>query len=81
MPTRYGQAARTEGPPPTGNAVEESENVMKAFLARMPAVREAVVHDIRAAYDGDPAGFLASTDPRVVAFRSSVPGPATAGVA
>ncbi|MFO1490341.1 MAG: serine O-acetyltransferase [Kiritimatiellia bacterium] len=53
----YGQAARTEGPPPTGNAVEESENVMKAFLARMPAVLEAVVHDIRAAYDGDPAAL------------------------
>lgn len=28
------------------------------------------------AFDGPPDGFLASDDPRVVAFRSSVPGPA-----
>ena len=54
----YGQAARTAGrKPENADPAAEAEAAVKAFLARMPEIREAVIHDIRAAYNGDPAAL------------------------
>lgn len=53
-----GRAAKTEG---GGEHLEdvraESRRVMEAYFAKFPMIREWVVDDIRAAYDGDPAAL------------------------
>lgn len=35
----------------------KAEEIVKAFLARIPALREVLATDVQAAYDGDPAAF------------------------
>lgn len=34
-----------------------AEEIVKAFLKRIPALREVLATDVQAAYDGDPAAF------------------------
>jgi serine O-acetyltransferase len=69
-------AAECDGAP-THDCREAARRVTSALLARLPAVREALILDVQAAYDGDPAaesldevilaypGFLAITVHRV----------------
>lgn len=53
-----GRAVTTEGAgPPIADVHEEANRVMKAYFDRLPVIREWVVDDIRAAYDGDPAAL------------------------
>ena len=47
-------AAECEGRPPHPCG-EEARRVAAAFLARLPAVRDELILDVQAAYDGDPA--------------------------
>ncbi len=39
------------------DAQQQAEEIVKAFLARIPALREVLATDVQAAYDGDPAAF------------------------
>ena len=69
-------AAETESRA-TGGCTEEANALTAAFLERLPAIRDALIVDVQAAYDGDPAatsldevilaypGFLAITVYRV----------------
>jgi len=69
-------ARETEGRP-AAECGEAARRATAAFLARLPAIRDALVLDVQAAYDGDPAaqsldevilaypGFLAVTVHRV----------------
>ena len=62
---------------PAGDCGEAARRATSEFLARLPAIRDALVLDVQAAYDGDPAaqsldevilaypGFLAITVHRV----------------
>jgi serine O-acetyltransferase len=58
-------AAECEGTP-THVGTEEARRVTAAFLARLPAVREALILDVQAAYDGDPAAT--SLDEVILAY-------------
>jgi serine O-acetyltransferase len=61
----------------TGGCTDEANALTAAFLERLPAIRDALIVDVQAAYDGDPAatsldevilaypGFLAITVYRV----------------
>ena len=61
----------------TGGCTEQANTLTAAFLERLPAIRDALIVDVQAAYDGDPAassldevilaypGFLAITVYRV----------------
>lgn len=54
----YGRAAMTEGAEKNDMDVHgESHRVLKSFFSRIPTVRDLVIDDIRAAYDGDPAAL------------------------
>jgi len=54
----YGRAALTEGVAPEELDLHaESHRVLKQFFQRFPEIRELVIEDIRAAYDGDPAAL------------------------
>lgn len=54
----YGRAAMTEGALPKDLDVHiESKRILEAFFQSFPKVRELVIHDIQAAYDGDPAAL------------------------
>lgn len=58
IPFRWkGEAARTEGPPAPVDPRTESYRVIGEFCERLSHVRELVVEDIRAAYNGDPAAL------------------------
>lgn len=60
LPYRWiGEAARVEGvhPPKVDNLDKETRRILKAFLDQLPAVRELLVADVQAAYDGDPAAL------------------------
>lgn len=58
LPFRWsGQAARTEGGHQPVAVAEEADRVLAAFSARLPAVRQLLIEDIKAAYDGDPAAL------------------------
>ena len=60
LPYRWiGQAARTEGAraPEVAGIHEETERILSAFWERLPAVRDWIVEDVQAAYDGDPAAL------------------------
>jgi serine O-acetyltransferase len=77
-------AAETENRA-TGGCTEEAIAITTAFLEKLPAIRDALIVDVQAAYDGDPAatsldevilaypGFLAITVYRV-AHELSVKG-------
>ena len=58
-------AAECEGTP-THDCRGASREVTSAFLARLPAVRESLILDVQAAYDGDPAA--ASLDEVILAY-------------
>ncbi|HSD67849.1 MAG TPA: serine acetyltransferase, partial [Vicinamibacteria bacterium] len=45
---------------------EEARRVTSAFLARLPSVRVAIIDDVQAAYDGDPAAT--SLDEVILAY-------------
>lgn len=54
----FGRAAMTEGAQPQDlNVHEESHRLMEAFFDSFPCIRDLVIDDIRAAYDGDPAAL------------------------
>jgi serine O-acetyltransferase len=57
--------AETEGRP-QGACADEAKRVAARLLERLPAVRDALVEDVQAAYDGDPAA--ASLDEVVLAY-------------
>ncbi len=48
-------AERCADPREAADCVEAAEAVVGRFLARLPALRDQVARDVRAAYDGDPA--------------------------
>lgn len=53
-----GQAVTTEGGcTPVKDVHAEANRVMEAYFGKFPEIREMVVDDIRAAYDGDPAAL------------------------
>jgi serine O-acetyltransferase len=58
-------AAECDGAP-AHDCREASRRVTTAFLARLPAVREALLLDVQAAYDGDPAAT--SLDEVILAY-------------
>jgi len=58
-------AAECDGRP-THACPEASRQVTSAFLARLPSVREALILDVQAAYDGDPAAT--SLDEVILAY-------------
>jgi serine O-acetyltransferase len=58
-------AAESEGRAP-GACAEEARRVATEFLERLPAVRDALVLDVQAAYDGDPAA--SSLDEVILAY-------------
>jgi serine O-acetyltransferase len=51
---------------PTHDCREAARRVTSAFLGRLPAVREALILDVQAAYDGDPAAT--SLDEVILAY-------------
>ena len=51
---------------PHGACGDEARRVTVAFLERLPAIREALIEDVQAAYDGDPAA--ASLDEVILAY-------------
>ncbi len=58
IPFRWkGAAAVMEGAPSPVDPRPESFAAMGAFYDRLPAVRQLVIEDIRAAYEGDPAAL------------------------
>ncbi|MCB1069619.1 MAG: serine acetyltransferase [Verrucomicrobia bacterium] len=60
LPFRWmGQAWKTEGYETldADGIAEESVRVLDAFLARLPVVRDLLIEDVKAAYDGDPAAL------------------------
>jgi serine O-acetyltransferase len=59
IPFRWvGRAVMTEGSKISHPCLHaESNRVLEAFFARLPAIRKLVIEDIRAAYDGDPAAL------------------------
>ena len=60
LPYRWiGEAARAEGvrPPKIDNLDRETDRILRAFLDTLPAVRQLLVADVQAAYDGDPAAL------------------------
>jgi serine O-acetyltransferase len=59
LPFRWtGAAARTRSKArPPRNLHPESVRVMNAFFARLAPVRELLIEDVRAAYEGDPAAL------------------------
>lgn len=49
---------REENPPASPEAaLEEAASLVNQFLARIPAVREVLMTDVQAGYDGDPASL------------------------
>ena len=58
-------AAECDGAP-THDCREAARRVTSAFLGRLPAVREALILDVQAAYDGDPAAT--SLDEVILAY-------------
>jgi len=58
-------AAECDGAP-THDCREAARRVTSAFLARLPAVREMLILDVQAAYDGDPAAT--SLDEVILAY-------------
>ena len=58
-------AAETEGRS-TQNCTEQAHAVTAAFLERLPMIREALILDVQAAYDGDPAA--SSLDEVILAY-------------
>lgn len=60
LPYRWiGEAARVEGahPPKVDNLDRETHRILTKFLDQLPAVRQLLVDDVQAAYDGDPAAL------------------------
>ena len=58
LPYRWlGEAARVQGvrPPKVANLDRETSRILRAFFKTLPAVRELLIQDVQAAYDGDPA--------------------------
>ena len=54
----YGRAAMTEGARPEEMDVHaESHRLLRSFFDRFPEIRDLVIDDIRAAYNGDPAAL------------------------
>ncbi|MEM7391512.1 MAG: serine O-acetyltransferase EpsC [Verrucomicrobiota bacterium] len=58
IPFRWkSETALDEGPPEEIDPKEESTRILRELLGRMAGIRELVVEDIQAAYDGDPAAL------------------------
>jgi serine O-acetyltransferase len=58
LPFRWiGEAARTEGSTPSNDVRQESIDIMTRFFDRLHEVRQLLVEDVQAAYDGDPAAL------------------------
>ena len=58
LPYRWiGEAARVAGarPPKVDNLDRETKRILKRFFDSLPVVRQRLVADVQAAYDGDPA--------------------------
>jgi len=88
IPLRWlGEAALMGGEGVKQDAREESIKVVQSFMENLPRIREEVIEDIRAAYNGDPAalsyaevhltypGLLAITSHRIAheLYRLEVP--------
>lgn len=88
VPFRWqSESARRTGAPAITNVKDEAGRLLKEFLERLPAVREMIIDDVKAAYNGDPAalsyaevklaypGVLAITSHRIAheLYRLDVP--------
>ena len=50
----------------TDRLEERAEEIVAAFLKKIPALREILATDVQAAYDGDPAAF--NTDEVIISY-------------
>jgi len=58
IPFRWiGEAARKDGNGKPENVSESSHRILKDFFEALPAIRQALVLDVKAAYEGDPAAL------------------------
>lgn len=60
LPYRWiGEAARVEGvrPPKVADLEQETRRILDAFYDTLPRVRNLLIDDVQAAYDGDPAAL------------------------
>lgn len=58
IPFRWiGEAARVEGAPTPVEPKEESFRIMQEYLKSLSSVRQLLIEDVKAAYDGDPAAL------------------------
>lgn len=58
IPFRWqSESARRSGTSAFTNAGAEARRVLEDFLTRLPAVREMIIDDVKAAYNGDPAAL------------------------
>lgn len=88
IPFRWmAEAVRRSAPPVLPDVPAEARRILEAFYARLPSVREMLIDDVMAAYNGDPAalsyaevklaypGLLAITSHRIAheLYRLDVP--------
>ncbi|HKL23062.1 MAG TPA: serine O-acetyltransferase EpsC, partial [Tichowtungia sp.] len=87
LPFRWQSAAAHPDAKPVDNVPAEAARILETFFATLPSIREMLVEDIKAAYNGDPAalsyaevklaypGVLAITSHRIAhqLYRLDVP--------
>ena len=88
IPFRWqSESARRASLPAVADIAAEAQRILDEFIARLPAVRERLIDDVKAAYNGDPAamsyaevklaypGVLAITSHRIAheLYRLDVP--------
>ena len=58
LPFRWlGEAAKIEGAPNPIDTRGESTRIMRTFMNKLPGIRELLIEDVKAAYEGDPAAL------------------------
>lgn len=58
LPFRWrGAAARVGQPPPPVEPAAEARRILHEFTERLPDIRQMLIEDVRAAYEGDPAAL------------------------
>jgi len=57
VPFRWQGAAAEADAKPIENVPGEAARILNAFLKKLPTIREMLIEDVKAAYDGDPAAL------------------------
>lgn len=87
LPFRWQSAASSSNETPLDDVSAEAGRILEEFLSRLPAIRDMLIDDVKAAYNGDPAalsyaevkvaypGVLAITSHRIAheLYRLDVP--------